>query len=207
MFANLLRTTLLCTALFLGDAAQAAPITIVPPNDTTGFEGMAINDSWSMGRGITFGVSARQALNSVGFLHDLSGMDVSYGLYEISKDSVTLKKLVTLASGGSNVSTNGRDWTDYGLAGVVLETGKEYLLQFAFTGDANSNFYYYNDNVLWDQGPFIGIDGTMGAELLNAVVAGFRVDVEDAAAVPEPGSLALLMIGAAALARRRTRRQ
>ncbi|MEW6761117.1 MAG: PEP-CTERM sorting domain-containing protein [Pseudomonadota bacterium] len=203
MFANLLRTTLLCTSLFLGSAAQAAPITFVPPNDTAGFEGMAINDSWSMGRGIIFGVSARQAINSIGFLHDLSGVDVSYGLYEISKDSVTLQKLVTLASGGSNVSTNGRDWTDYGLAGVVLETGKEYLLEFAFTGDANSNFYYYNDNVLWDQGPFIGIDGTMGVELLNAVVAGFRVDVEDAAAVPEPGSLALLAIGIATLVRRR----
>lgn len=206
MFANLLRTTLLCTAL-LGGAAHAAPITIVPPNDATGFEGLAINDSWSMGRGITFGVSTRQAINSIGFLHDLSGMDVSYGLYEISKDSVTLKKLATLASGASNVSTNGRDWIDYGLSGVVLETGKEYLLEFAFTGDANSNFYYYNDNVLWDQGPFIGIDGTMGQELLNAVVAGFRVDAEDAAAVPEPGSLALLTIGAVALARRRTRRQ
>ena len=202
MFANLLRT-LLCTALFLGGAARAAPITIVPPNDATGFEGMAINDSWSMGRGITFGVSARQAVNSIGFLHDLSGMDVSFGLYEISKDSVTLKKLATLASGGSNVSTNGRDWTDFGLAGVVLETGKDYLLEFAFTGDANSNFYYYNDNVLWDQGPLTGIDGTMGAELLNAAVAGFRIDVEDAAAVPEPGSLALLTIGGAALGRPR----
>lgn len=207
MFANLLRSTLLCSALFFASAAGAAPIAFVPPNDTTGFEGMAINDSWSMGRGITFGVSARQAINSIGFLHDLRGMDVSYGVYEISKDSVTLKKLATLASGGSNVTTNGRDWIDYGLAGVVLETGKEYLLEFAFSGDANSNFYYYNDNVLWDQGPFTGIDGTMGPELLNAVVAGFRVDVEDAAAVPEPGSLALLAIGAAALARRRKRGQ
>lgn len=205
MFANLFRTTLLCSTLFLAAAAGAAPIAFVPPNDTAGFEGMAINDSWSMGRGITFGVSSRQAVNSIGFLHDLGGIDVRYGLYEISKDSVTLKKLAMLAGGGSTVTTAGREWTDYALGGVVLETGKEYLLEFAFDGKANGNFYYYNDNVTWDQGPFTGLDGTMGPELLNAVVAGFRVDVEDAAAVPEPGSMALLVIGAAALLRRRSR--
>jgi hypothetical protein len=205
MFTHLLRTTLLCSAILFSGASGAAPITFVPPNDGIGFEAMATNDSWSMGRGIIFKVSTPQALQSVGFLHDLSGMDVSYGLYEIAKDSVTLSKRATLASGGSTVTTDGRDWTDYALAGVVLETGKEYLLEFAFSGNANSNFYYYNDNVLWNQGPFTGLDGTMGPELLNAVVAGFRVDAVEAA-VPEPGSLALLAVGMAALVRRRSRR-
>lgn len=205
MFANLLRTTLLCSALIFSGAAVAAPISFVPPNDATGFEALAINDSWSMGRGIVFGVSSRQTVSGIGLLHDLSGVDVRYGLYEISKDSVTLKKLATLASGGSTVTTGGRNWIDYALANVMLDTGKEYLLEFAFSGDANSNFYYYNDNAPWNQGPFTGLDGTLGAELLNAVVAGFRIDVQDAAAVPEPGSLALLAVGAAVLARRRRR--
>lgn len=202
MFAKFLQLSLLCSA-FLAGSAGAAPIAFVPSNDALGTEYAPSNDSWWMGRGITFSIGERQSLNSVGLLHDLSGIDLSFGLYEVTKSSVTLSKVATLASGGSTVSTNGRAWIDYAVDGVVLETGKDYLLEFAFTGDANSNFYYYNDNVSWDQGPFIGLDGTMGPELLNAVVAGFRMDAEDAAAVPEPASLALLLAGMAAMARRR----
>ncbi len=205
MFANLLRSALLCTAFLLGGASVAAPIEFVPPNDGIGTDYPAANDSWWMGRGITFGVNARQSLSSIGFLHDLSGMDVTYGLYEISTNGITLAKLATLASGGSTVTTNGRDWIDYALGGVVLDTGKLYLLEFAFAGEANSNFYYNNENVLWDQGAFVGLDGTMGPEVLNFVVAAFRLDAQDVAAVPEPGSIALIMIGAAAFLRRRSR--
>ncbi|MCC2954476.1 PEP-CTERM sorting domain-containing protein [Massilia sp. IC2-477] len=206
MFANLLRTTLLCTAFFLSGASVAAPIEFVPPNDATGTDYAAANDSWWMGRGITFGVDTRQSLTSIGFRHDLSNMDVTYGLYEISTNGITLNKLNTLASGGSTVSTNGRDWIDYALGGVVLETGRLYLLEFAFAGEANSNFYYNNENVQWNQGAFIGLDGAMGPEVQNFVVAAFRLDATDAAAVPEPGSIALFVIGAAALVRRRSRR-
>lgn len=202
MIAKLLRTTLLCTAFLMG-GATAAPIEFVPPNDPAGGEYWAANDSWSLGRGIIFGVTSQQSVSRVGLLHELSGIDLSFGLYEISKDSVTLTRLHTLATGGSTVDTDGRAWIDYALSGVVLEAGKEYLLEFAFSGEADSNFYYYNDNVSWDQGPFTGLDGTMEAQLLNAVVAGFRIEVGDVAAVPEPGSLALLAIGAAACARRR----
>lgn len=202
MFAKFLQLSLLCTA-FLAGSAGAAPIAFVPANDPVGADYLPANDSWWMGRGITFSVDTRQSVTGVGLLHDLRGMELSFGLYEIAKSSVTLSKVATLAGGGSTVSTDGRAWIDYAVDGVVLETGKDYLLEFAFTGDANSNFYYYNDNVAWDQGPFTGLDGTMGAELLNAVVAGFRIEAEDAAAVPEPASLALLLAGMAAMARRR----
>lgn len=202
MFAKLLRTTLLCSAFFFSGASVAAPITFVPPNDSAGTEYPAANDSWWMGRGLSFGVSTRQSLASVGFLHDLTAMDVRYGLYEISSNGVTLNRLATLASGGSTVSTNGREWIDFALGGIVLETGRQYLLEFAFDGEANSNFYYNNENLPWDQGAFIGLDGVMGPEVQNFVVAAFRLDASDAAAVPEPGSIALLMIGAAALVRR-----
>lgn len=207
MIAKLFKATLLCSAFLFAGAASAAPIEFVPANDTVGFDGIAINDSWNMGRGITFGVSTRQSVSSIGFQHDLSNMDVTYGIYEISKDSVTLSKLATIFSGGANVTTAGREWIDFDVDGVFLETGKEYLLQFAFAGDANGNFYYYNDNEQWNQGAFIGLDGAMGPEIGNAVVARFRIDAEDAVgAVPEPGSLALLAVGALALVRRRSRR-
>jgi hypothetical protein len=159
-----------------------------------------------MGRGITFSVATRQSVAGVGLLHDLRGIDLSFGLYEIATTSVTLERLATLASGGSTVTTGGRAWIDYALAGVTLDPGKHYLLEFAFSGDANSNFYYNNENVLWDQNGFTGLDGTLGNELGNFVVAGLRIDVgTPSAAVPEPAPLALLALGMAALARRRAR--
>lgn len=206
MLKRLVRASLFCAICLSGAAASATPIEFTPPNDGIGAEYSAANDSWWMGRGITFGVTSRQAVSSVGLWHDLSGVDLNFSLYEISTSAVTLTRLTLLAGGGSTVDTDGRAWIDYELGGLVLDPGKEYLLEFAFQGEANSNFYYDNQNMLWTQGAFTGLDGTLGNELGNFVVAALRIDAEAVAAeVPEPGSLLLTAVGLAALVRRRRR--
>ena len=187
------RAAALCAGLLACGLAAAAPVAFVPPNDATGaVYSNNSNDGWGDGRGIGLTVTSNQTINSVGLLQNLTERDLRYGVYEISSASGGFSRLQTLRSGGSNVLTSGLAWVDYGFASLLLEVGKNYLIEFKFDGTSVENFFYNNQNQAWSQGAFASLEGTYADDFSNFVVGAFRVDGQAANNVPEPGALALV---------------
>jgi hypothetical protein len=208
MFNNFCKAAVAGAMYLVASLATATPLSFVPSNDTTGMVfSTNSNDGWQGARGIGFTVTSQQTISSVGLYQNLTNIDLHYGLYEINALNGGFSKIATLASGGSNVTTNGLAWIDYQFAPVTLAQGKDYLIDFSFTGSSNQNFFYNNRNVAWTQGAFTALEGTAGQDFGNFVVAGFRVNgIEQTSKVPEPASLALIGAGMLALVSRRRRR-
>lgn len=181
-------------------ASQAAAIAFVPPNDTTGqvFTTNS-NDAWSAGRGIGFTVAGNQTLSSVGLRQNLRGINLGYGVYEISSLTGNFSKNAVLASGSSLTTTSGLDWVDFSFADITLTSSKNYLIEFSFTGNSQQNFFYNNRNVAWNQGNFRSLEGTSSNGFGNFVVGAFRVNGAVVNAVPEPGALALIGVAFAGM--------
>ncbi|MEM1427850.1 MAG: VPLPA-CTERM sorting domain-containing protein [Pseudomonadota bacterium] len=187
----------ICTAVFCMSApALSATMEFIPPNDTTG-QVWSTNtvDGWDSGRGIGFSVTEAVEVDSLGVFHDLTGIDVSYGLYEISSGSGNFSRSATLRSGSSTITTSGLDWVDFAVAPLTLAPGTNYLLEFSIGGPANQNFFYNNGNVAWSQSVFTSLDGTLGDSFSNFVVGAFRLNGDETSVVPLPGGL-VLMVGA-----------
>jgi hypothetical protein len=193
--AHILAATML---VFAGGTAKSAPTEFVPPNDP---DGMVFstnrNDIWSGGRGIGFEVDSETSVSSVGVFHDLTDTDLAFRVQTISSLSGSFSRTSTLRNGSRNVTTNGLEWLDFGFSELSLSPGNNYLLEFSFSGRANQNFFYGNNNAAWNQSPFLNLEGTAGDGFGNLVVGAFRANAEvgEEVAVPAPPTLALFCLG------------
>ena len=206
---NSIRAAIIVAAIsILSPAAIAATIEFVPPNDATGgvFTTNS-NDAWDESRGIGFNVSNAQSITSVGLFQDLTGIDLSFRISEISSLVGGFTRDVILASGSSNVTTNGLEWIDFVIPQLTFNPGTNYLIEFSFSGLSNQNFFYNNANVPWDQLVFTMLEGTQGNSFNNFVVAAFRVNNDSLTAVPVPAALPLLLTGIGMLGRLSARRK
>jgi hypothetical protein len=190
------------------DTASADSVEFKPPNDTVGHVYTTnINDGYSSYRGDVFSVTADTLLTSVGLYHDLTNIDVSYRISEVFFTfGLVNSGAVELRSGTANVTTSGLQFIDFSFAGLTLQAGHDYHVEFGFAGNGNQNFFYNNANAPFTQGNFQFIDGTVGGSAGDSVMPAIRLNLPDApTATPLPGAATAgltLMLGIA-LARRR----
>jgi len=185
----------LSLAGFLTHTCSATTITFVPPNDTTGsIYSTDDNDAYADGRGLVFRSSTAQIIDSIGIYLDITNTILNWVIYQtagITGDIATGQ--VDLRSGSVNANTTGLQWVDIAVPALTLAANGTYHISFNHLGEANQNFFYNNDNVVWTQGNFTALDGTSLGDTGNSVVAAIRLNVVDSqdpgSGVPEPSTL------------------
>ncbi|MCP3963020.1 MAG: DUF11 domain-containing protein [bacterium] len=160
------------------NAAGSAPSTaFVPPNDPTGMVfSTGSNNGYVGGRGVVFEALSTTTVSSVGLFHDLTGVNLSFEVAEVT----SLVGLVTsgqtvLRSGSTLVTTSGLEFIDVAIVPLTLTVGSFYHIEFSHVGPANQNFFYDNSNVAFDQGDFASIEGSQGGNTSNFVMPAIRV--------------------------------
>jgi hypothetical protein len=202
-------------------AAQADPISFVPPTDPSGnIYSTNTNDGWFSGRGIVFTALRPVSLSSVSLLHDLTGLDLAFQVAAVegTEGEVTNGQTIVRA-GARTVTTSGLEWIPFSFEPLQLVAGSSYHIQFSFDGSGNQNFFYNNcasfqannpntcfePQVRYTVGPFANIDGTAGGNTSNFVQPAVRVEAAEVAPVPEPATIVLFATGAALAGTRRLR--
>lgn len=202
--AGVLARTILVTLLVgTADITFGAQIPFIPPNDPVGHVVTTnANDGYAGGRGVVFSMLNDVAIDSVGIYLDVTGLVVSYSIAQVTSTTgqVTSGETI-LDSGSAAVTTNGLQWVDFHLARRTLLNGEQTTLEFTFSGNANQNFFYNNNNVTFTTGDFQLLDGTQGGNTNDFLMPAVRVNT-----VPEPDGLALAGLGFLGLAWIRIRR-
>ena len=200
-------------ALTLCAVVSATPAlagtTFVPPSDTTGHVySTNSNDGYVQGRGVVFTPTSNLTLTNVAVYQDLTNVNLSYTLRLASATTGNVGGGSILSSGSQLATTSGLQFVDFALAPTTLTAGTYYFLDFAFNGNSNQNYFYDQSGAEpYSQAGFAGIDGTQGGSTSNFVLARIRLN-GDVAAVPEPATWAMMLIGLAGigLAVRRAKR-
>lgn len=179
----------LSLAGLLTSAAQAATVTFVPPNDTSGsITTTNDNDGYLFGRGLVFRATTAQIIDSIGIYLDVTDALLNWVIYQttgITGDIATGQ--IALQSGSLQVTTSGLEWVDIPVSSLALVANGTYHLSFTHEADGNQNFFYNNANATWTQGVFTLIDGTGNGDTGNTVVPAIRLNTVNVAA-PDPGS-------------------
>ena len=115
--------------------ANAGLIEFVPPNDTTGkvFSTNG-NDGWSGGRGVVFQMLDNITIDSVGVFQDLTNINLSFELAQVSSASGNVTSGQTiLASGSGVITTSGLEWVAFGISDLLLTAGNyNFRIQMLF---------------------------------------------------------------------------
>jgi hypothetical protein len=197
--------------LALGSSATAQITTFIPSNDTTGMVySTNSNDAYSGGRGDNFMVTANTTIDSVGLYENLTNITLNYEVGQIpALGGSGVDNGTVLRSGNRVVTTSGLEFIDFSFADLTLAAGNDYFVFFDFNGNSNQNFFYNNGNVTFTQGAFTMVDGFAPSANGQANFVMPDIRLTETAAVPEPGTYAMLVsfgLTAAGLLRRRRAR-
>ena len=199
-----LSKTIATTAAAFAAATMASPTLateFIPPSDPDGevFTTNS-NDGYDDGRGVVFAPTSDFSLFSVGIFQDLTGIDLSYSISVAPNSTGFVGGGPVISSGSLTATTDGLEWIDFSFAPLELSANTFYHLEFQFDGESNQNFFFDQRGAEpYDQPGFVGIDGTSNGSTNNFVIPFIRLNGGGMAAVPEPATWAMMLLGFFAL--------